>query len=450
MCRFIVHLARTEITMAKAESGRITGREVKKNRDSGKAERLLQVELTDPQDIQTVELMSQTGEESNPPIDSKTTVLSIGEAWKLAIATSDKIVPDVAPGEKKIYSTDSTGATIKTKVHLKNDGTIIIDNGVGSITLSPTGEMTIIAPDDTTVTSPIITNIGQVIGSQGLQINGTTPGGQGGEFLSGITSNGDIVATLVSLFSHTHTGVQTGVGTSGPPVGGGGGPPATLLWGGIGGTLSNQVDLQAALDAKWGTPANAEVLLLIEEPYTTAEKGKLAGIEAGAEVNNVSDSDATELTGGGETTLHEHPGGGGGTSEHSELNELPWSESDHIIDTDIDMGGYALENLSIFSEVHVSNGALISRKYNAVNSAGNRSMVLGAAIVDNWVVILKENIGGVTATADGTDTIAGSPAGGFIRNTSADAFGSICLICLIAGRWSIYGAPLGQWSTGGS
>ena len=40
--------------------------------------------------------------------------------------------------------------------------------------------------------------------------------------------------------------------------------------------------------------------------YTTDEKNKLAGIEAGAEVNNISDADANELTGGEETNLHKH------------------------------------------------------------------------------------------------------------------------------------------------
>ena len=45
---------------------------------------------------------------------------------------------------------------------------------------------------------------------------------------------------------------------------------------------------------------------LSTEDYTTAEKNKLAGIEAGAEVNNISDADASELTGGGETNLHKH------------------------------------------------------------------------------------------------------------------------------------------------
>jgi hypothetical protein len=45
---------------------------------------------------------------------------------------------------------------------------------------------------------------------------------------------------------------------------------------------------------------------LSSNDYTTDEKNKLAGIEAGAEVNNISDADASELTGGGETDLHKH------------------------------------------------------------------------------------------------------------------------------------------------
>jgi hypothetical protein len=277
--------------MAKVESGKVTGQEVKANRDATKQERLLQVELTDPNDIQTAELMSQTGEESNPPVGSKVTVISVGEAWKLAIASSDKIVPLVAPGEKRVYSTDVAGSTVKAQVHCKNDGTIFVSNGTGSLTLSPSGELTIVAPGDTTNTTPVHTTVGQLVGTQGLQINGSTPGGNGAEIISNLLAGGDVVGAMISLANHTHTDVQSGTGVSGPPSGGGGGPNPNFIWGNIGGTLSNQADLQAELDAKWGVPANAAVLLLTEEPYTTAEKNKLAGINPG-------DTVVTEKTAG--------------------------------------------------------------------------------------------------------------------------------------------------------
>ena len=45
---------------------------------------------------------------------------------------------------------------------------------------------------------------------------------------------------------------------------------------------------------------------LSTEDYTTTEKTKLSGIEAGAEVNNISDVNATDLTDGGDTSLHIH------------------------------------------------------------------------------------------------------------------------------------------------
>ena len=48
------------------------------------------------------------------------------------------------------------------------------------------------------------------------------------------------------------------------------------------------------------------------------DASKLAGIETGAEVNNISDANATDLTDGGETTLHSHPGGGGYTDEQAQ------------------------------------------------------------------------------------------------------------------------------------
>lgn len=40
--------------------------------------------------------------------------------------------------------------------------------------------------------------------------------------------------------------------------------------------------------------------------FTDAEKAKLAAIEDGAEVNNITDVDATALTAGAETALHSH------------------------------------------------------------------------------------------------------------------------------------------------
>jgi hypothetical protein len=61
-------------------------------------------------------------------------------------------------------------------------------------------------------------------------------------------------------------------------------------WGSITGTLSNQTDLQSAIDGKVDKVTGKG---LSTEDYTTTEKNKLAGIEAGAEVNVNADWNAT-------------------------------------------------------------------------------------------------------------------------------------------------------------
>jgi hypothetical protein len=45
--------------------------------------------------------------------------------------------------------------------------------------------------------------------------------------------------------------------------------------------------------------------------FATGDAAKLAGIEAGAQVNNISNANATDLTDGGSTTLHTHAGSSG-------------------------------------------------------------------------------------------------------------------------------------------
>lgn len=79
-------------------------------------------------------------------------------------------------------------------------------------------------------------------------------------------------------------GVQDGDLTA-KSTGGGG-----ATWGTITGTLSNQTDLNTALNTKVDKVAGKG---LSTEDYTSAEKTKLAGIQAGAEVNVNADWNAT-------------------------------------------------------------------------------------------------------------------------------------------------------------
>lgn len=85
-------------------TGIVTGREFKKNRDSGNLRLLLQVQITDADDVHTVEYMSPPGEDSNPPDGAKVLIADVGRAYKIATAADDNIEPSTAEGEKKLYS----------------------------------------------------------------------------------------------------------------------------------------------------------------------------------------------------------------------------------------------------------------------------------------------------------------------------------------------------------
>lgn len=67
------------------------------------------------------------------------------------------------------------------------------------------------------------------------------------------------------------------------------------------GTVVSDTGNDATIPMADGTNAGLSI-----NNYTSAEKTKLLGIEAGAEVNNISDVNATDLTDGGDTSLHTH------------------------------------------------------------------------------------------------------------------------------------------------
>ena len=108
--------------------GKVTGRELGKNRDGSKKVILLQVEISDPDDVQTVELVDAAGEMSNPPTGSDVVMVSVGSAYKIAVAVGDGIENDLDVGDKQIHATAS-GAVV-SYVKCVNDGQIEL-NGTG-------------------------------------------------------------------------------------------------------------------------------------------------------------------------------------------------------------------------------------------------------------------------------------------------------------------------------
>lgn len=91
------------------EIGTVRGEEIKPNRDGVADVRLLQVEVANRSDIQTVQYMPMSGDDAPPQTGDIVVILRIGAAFLVAVAVHDTVVPSMPPGEKKIYSRDGAG-----------------------------------------------------------------------------------------------------------------------------------------------------------------------------------------------------------------------------------------------------------------------------------------------------------------------------------------------------
>lgn len=132
---------------------------------------------------------------------------------------------------------------------------------------------------------------------------------------------------------------------------GGGG----ATWGTITGTLSNQTDLNNALDGKVDKVAGKG---LSTEDYTSAEKTKLAGIQAGAEVNVNADWNATS----GDALILNKP------TIPSITNLVPYTGANQ----DVDLGNNNLNAKSVKINGTAGNGH-VGLKHQSVNATAQGS-----------------------------------------------------------------------------
>lgn len=93
-----------------AAIGEVTGQEIRENRDGAADVRLLQVRMSNDSDIQTVQYMPMSGDDSPPQIGDLVVILSIGTAFQVALGLQDSVAPSMSAGEKKVYSRDSGGS----------------------------------------------------------------------------------------------------------------------------------------------------------------------------------------------------------------------------------------------------------------------------------------------------------------------------------------------------
>lgn len=113
----------------RAKLGTIKGSRIGKNRDSQENSRLLNAEITSPNDIQTVELITESGTDFNPEDDDVVLVISLGDAFKMGLIVDDQIEPDgsIEKGEKEIFS-KADGQKL-AKLKLDKDGQVILNDG---------------------------------------------------------------------------------------------------------------------------------------------------------------------------------------------------------------------------------------------------------------------------------------------------------------------------------
>lgn len=103
--------------------GTITGQQIISNRDGVEDVRLLQVRLSNDSDIQTVQYMPMSGDDSPPQNGDLVVVVAIGPAFQVALGVQDSVVPSMQTGEKKLYSRDS-GGIIAAFINFMADGNL--------------------------------------------------------------------------------------------------------------------------------------------------------------------------------------------------------------------------------------------------------------------------------------------------------------------------------------
>lgn len=113
-----------------ADIGRITNTSIDTNADGDVSRVMLQVELIDDnEDVRTVELFIQAGEDSNPANNSRAVVIDVTDRYQICIGVSDDLTPTCAQGEREIYSTDNPVTQKKASIKWDKDGNVIINQG---------------------------------------------------------------------------------------------------------------------------------------------------------------------------------------------------------------------------------------------------------------------------------------------------------------------------------
>lgn len=131
----------------------------------------------------TAEHFADAGDDSHPLITDYVALNEdSGSGRETAIGYLDPLnEPKAQPGEKRIYGRDADSGAVVVEVWLKNDGTAVVSNDNGSVTLRPDGGTVVTTPESTFDAAAD----GSITGDNG---NGSFQLQAGGDFLvNGVT-----------------------------------------------------------------------------------------------------------------------------------------------------------------------------------------------------------------------------------------------------------------------
>lgn len=115
------------------ELGIVTGRQNGKNIDGDATRRLLQVNMLDLsdtiKDVRTVELVSLSGDDTNPANDCRAFIIDAAGSYSICIAITDDLTPEVDPGERELYSTDNPVTQKLAKIRLNSSSEVVMNDG---------------------------------------------------------------------------------------------------------------------------------------------------------------------------------------------------------------------------------------------------------------------------------------------------------------------------------
>jgi len=87
------------------------------------------VQMAETEDVRVYDLLTSSGEDTNPSIGDTVFFLESGAARKSVVATRDQIPPTVQPGEKEIYSHTATAKLARHKFKANGKHFIAVQGG---------------------------------------------------------------------------------------------------------------------------------------------------------------------------------------------------------------------------------------------------------------------------------------------------------------------------------